>query len=168
MAATSSTNDSLRVNLFSNIGLETLDSLMMRIQTERSIMLDGQVREQAEEIELKNRKLKKANQMVIDARGLQSEADSTSMMPLEMRNFYWENGIEWDKKGDDYYHSKEEWDLNIANLETFIDSLTSTSQLDMTRLQSIMGKYNQAFEMLSNFVKKYQSSVDSVTRNLGS
>jgi hypothetical protein len=147
---------------------ETLDTLMMRIQSERALMLDDQVRDQAQKIERKNDLLKQANMMLIDARLKKNEAGKgTSTMSAAMVAFYEQNGIQYDTKGNDYKHKKEEWDINIANLETFVDTLTSNSQLDMTRLQSIMGKYNQTFEMLSNFVKKYQSSVDSVTRNLG-
>ena len=52
------------------------------------------------------------------------------------------------------------------SIGSFTDSLTGNSQLEMTKLQSVMGKYNQSFEQLSNFLSKYQSSLDSITGNV--
>ncbi len=57
-------------------------------------------------------------------------------------------------------------ELQLSNLKDKAESLTSSSQLDMAQLQSTMGKYNNSFEMLSNFVSKYGSSIDSIVGNL--
>ncbi|WP_018693970.1 hypothetical protein [Algicola sagamiensis] len=67
------------------------------------------------------------------------------------------NPVEFDKNG---------WEKIINNTSTTIDSLTSNSQLDMASLQAKMGKYNQTFEALSNFLSKYQSSLGTIIANL--
>ena len=59
-----------------------------------------------------------------------------------------------------------EYKTLMDNLARERDSLTSTSQLDMTMLQSTMSKYNQTFEALSNFTSKYFQSLQTITGNL--
>jgi len=54
----------------------------------------------------------------------------------------------------------------MDNLTRERDSLTSSSQLEMTMLQSTMGKYNQTFEALSNFTSKYFQSLNTITGNI--
>lgn len=54
----------------------------------------------------------------------------------------------------------------ISSMESFRDSLTSSSQLEMTMMQSDMNKYNQTFEALSNFISKYNQSLGTITGNL--
>lgn len=59
-----------------------------------------------------------------------------------------------------------EYKTLMDNLTRERDSLTSSSQLEMTMLQSTMGKYNQTFEALSNFTSKYFQSMQTITGNL--
>lgn len=155
---------------FSGLGgsQQSLDSLMMSVMSERAMLLDGQVRDQVSQVRAKNEKLAKANEFMAEARTLKNQASSSTCqtMPADMRTFFEENGIKWDTKGDDYAHNSAEWDINIENLKGFTESLTSTSQLDMAQLQSTMGKYNQTFEQLSNFISKYQQSLGTITGNL--
>lgn len=59
-----------------------------------------------------------------------------------------------------------EYKTLMDNLARERDSLTSTSQLDMTMLQSTMSKYNQTFEALSGFTSKYFQSLQTITGNI--
>jgi hypothetical protein len=60
----------------------------------------------------------------------------------EMTEFRKKYNIEFDTKGDDTYHNKDEWELNIKNLETFIESRGMDTQTKMVQLEDLMGKYN--------------------------
>ena len=62
--------------------------------------------------------------------------------------------------------SDKEWDITIENIKGWTESLTSTSQLDMTQLQSTSGKFNQTFEMLSQFTAKYFRTGDKIIGNI--
>ena len=47
-----------------------------------------------------------------------------------------------------------------------IDSLSSSQQLDMLRLQSLSNKYNEAFDLMSNFMKKMQDNRSNIVANM--
>ena len=62
-------------------------------------------------------------------------------------------------------------DPNLSQLEkdvvkTQIASLTSTSQLEMTQLNSVMNKFNQTTAELSNWLSKDAQSKNTITGNL--
>ncbi|WP_064609257.1 DUF1521 domain-containing protein [Photobacterium sp. J15] len=86
-------------------------------------------------------------------------------MSAEMRTFLEDNNIEIPDNKDGYL-SKDDWKNLLSSMQSFGDSLTSVSQLDMAKLQSSMNKYNQSYDMLSNFTSKYASSIDSLVGNL--
>ena len=46
----------------------------------------------------------------------------------------------------------------VKSLQTQIDSLGNTQQMDMLNLQSLSNKRNEAFEIMTNFMKKFNDS----------
>lgn len=156
--------------------LETasLDALMLAIMSERAEILERTLRGQVQDVRAKNDKLKESNQMLAKARAAKSgsKEDRRTAMPQEVKVFFALNNISWDQGGgkinpdQDYNLNSVQWDLAIENMKGFTESLTSTSQLDMTKLQSTSGKFNQTFEMMSQFVAKYYRTADSLIRNI--
>lgn len=61
---------------------------------------------------------------------------------------------------------QDEFDTFITTINSKIDSLNSTQQMDMLRLQSITNKRNEAFDLMTNFVKKVQDSRSSIVSNM--
>ena len=146
---------------------EDLATLMMRVLTGRAEILDENVRAQASQIAEKNALLKEANVFLAEARIKQSDAgDGTSTMSTEMKAFFDSNNIKYDTTGNDDKHNKDEWGINIENMQTFIDSLTSTSQMDLIDLQSTMDKYGETFDLLTNFLSKYAGKIDAIQGNI--
>lgn len=47
-----------------------------------------------------------------------------------------------------------------------IDALSNSQQMDMLRLQSLSNKRNEAFDLMTNFVKKMQDSRSSIIGNM--
>ncbi|THJ31537.1 hypothetical protein E8K88_14575 [Lampropedia aestuarii] len=54
----------------------------------------------------------------------------------------------------------------ITDLKSGIDALNNTQQMDMLRLQSLTNKRNEAFDVMSNFIKKMQDSRSSIVGNM--
>ena len=46
------------------------------------------------------------------------------------------------------------------------DSMSNSQQMDMLRLQSLSNKRNEAFDVMTNFVKKMQDSRSSIIGNM--
>lgn len=63
---------------------------------------------------------------------------------------------------------KQKTDLSteIDNLKTSIDSEGNSQQMEMLRLQSLSNKRNEAFDMMSNFIKKMQDSRSAIISNM--
>ncbi|PWW33664.1 MULTISPECIES: hypothetical protein [Paenibacillus] len=47
-----------------------------------------------------------------------------------------------------------------------IDALSNSQQMDMLRLQSLSNKRNEAFDVMTNFIKKMQDSRSSIIGNM--
>ena len=152
----------------------SLDALMLAIMTDRAEMLESTLREQVNEVRTKNAKLKEANSMMAKARAASkgSSEDDETKMPKEVINFFASNNIPWGEKGgkidpnSSHELNSSQWELAIENMKGWSESLTSSSQLDMTKLQSTSGKFNQTFEMMSQFISKYFRSGDSLIKNI--
>ncbi|PTX91919.1 hypothetical protein DB346_23465 [Verrucomicrobia bacterium LW23] len=147
----------------------SLDTIMMMVNTDRANMLDAQVRAKAAQIKSKNDLLVQANNMYAQMKDLQNQAatntDKFTNMPADMKKFLDQNGIKYDTTGNDVKHNKDEWEINLGYMKTFIDNLTSSSQLEMTELQSIMNKFNQTTEGLSNWLSKDSQSKNTIVGN---
>ena len=147
---------------------------MLAVMSERAELLEKTLRDQVQEVREKNNKLKEANSVMAKARAAKKgsgEEDKTEM-PQDVKDFFAKNDISWGDGGSkidpssSYSLNASEWDLAIENMKGWSESLTSSSQLDMTKLQSTSGKSNQTFEMMSQFIAKYFRSGDSVIKNI--
>ena len=62
--------------------------------------------------------------------------------------------------------TKGQLDGAIQQLKSQIDAASNTQQMDMLRLQSISNKRNEAFDVMTNFIKKMQESRSSIIGNM--
>ena len=143
----------------------SLDAMIMAVLTARADILQNQLEEQIESINQKNQTLESANNMLARAKELKAEAGTsgTARMPQDMVDFWDSLGAKYD---DSDTHNSSEWDVNIEGLKGKIEALTSQSQLETTKLQQTINKYNQTFEMLSNFMNKYFQSISTIIQNM--
>ena len=62
--------------------------------------------------------------------------------------------------------NKGQLDAAVQQLKSTIDSLSNSQQMDMLRLQSLSNKRNEAFEIMTNFVKKMSDNRGSIVGNM--
>ncbi len=62
--------------------------------------------------------------------------------------------------------SKGELEKALENLKSLIDTHSNSQQMDMLRLQSLSNKRNEAFDVMTNFIKKMQDSRSSIIGNM--
>ncbi|MGI2026812.1 hypothetical protein [Endozoicomonas acroporae] len=146
----------------------SLDALIMGVLTARADILQTQLEDQIESINQKNDLLEEANMYLAKAKEKKAAAGTSgsSMMTKDMVDFWKQMGAQTDRSGNDNSHNSAEWDANIEHLKSKIESLTSQSQLQTTKLQQTINKYNQTFEMLSNFINKYFQSISTIIQNM--
>ena len=74
--------------------------------------------------------------------------------------------VKWDGDKNEYKATPGNWDKWIENVKTKIDTLSSSSQMDMIKLQGMINKRNQTIEMASNIMQKISKALDGVIANL--
>ncbi|MFN9475315.1 hypothetical protein [Acidovorax sp.] len=70
------------------------------------------------------------------------------------------------KKNQDMKAEQVTLKSGIADSKTQIDALSNSQQMDMLRLQSLSNKRNEAFDLMTNFIKKMQDSRSSILGNM--
>ncbi len=108
--------------------------------------------------------------MDVYVRGVVSEGDAGAydrdIMKLEnhlhdvtapVQKLLEDNGIQFDA---------DNMDNNIQSIKGYVDQLNSTSQMEMIRLQPLMNKRNQAYELMTNALQKLSGSLDKMIANV--
>lgn len=62
--------------------------------------------------------------------------------------------------------TKGKMEAAINGVKGQIDAANNSSQMDMLRLQSLTNKRNEAFDVMTNFIKKMQDSRSSIIGNM--
>ena len=151
-----------------------LDTLIMTLQLQRAENIDKQIEDQANEMKNRNSNLQVLNELMIKARNEKenkTEGDTASFKigdlgPHTMKEWFKEFNIEFKPASGDATAKQTTWETNIQNLKGRVDSLNSNSQLDMIRLQSLMNKRNEAFEMMSNVLAKVGKNRETIVANM--
>ncbi|SAI69995.1 secreted protein [Bordetella ansorpii] len=64
------------------------------------------------------------------------------------------------------FTTKGDLEAMITKVKGMIDGESNSQQMDMLRLQSMSNKRNEAFDVMTNFVKKMQDSRSSIIGNM--
>ncbi len=166
---------------------------MMMLNLEQTSNLDRQIADQIGEIQTRNSKIKAATEVLTTLRSLKSQgkddgyadmslSGATSVnitvdgvtKPLQGKGSWCEElGVNYtdmvggrpsDKDKAKIWDDKAE--ANIQNVKSAIDMLNNDSQLANIKLQNLLEKRNNAFEMASKVMATNNQSVQSVVRNL--
>ncbi len=141
------------------------ESLIMMLQMNKVNNLDKMLMDQANQIKARNDVMREANDFLADMRGRKA-ADKDQGLPPGYANFCAKHGINIPKPNPSHEEEAAEWDANIEALKGFQDAQSSSSQMDMIRMQQIMNKRNQSFETMTNTVSKEAKTMDSIIGNL--
>jgi len=161
-----------------------LETAMMAIQSQRANLLEGQLKTQMEGIQGRNDEIGKLNKLIADIKtlrpggtdpqkwgnlGANTQQGRDTLARLEAA------GVNIPKSGDDavnepgtgiYDARQSTFDKWAEELKGKIDGLNSSQQMDMLRMQSLTNKRNEAFDLMTNFIKKMQDSRSSILGNM--
>lgn len=154
----------------SNMDLETA---LMAVQSERKNLLDQQLQEQIKQVQERNDQIAKLNNVLAAANGVlryyPSDAKAEDAIPAsaqqavqELKNAISASGVT-DLAAP---ANKGQCDTLIQNVKGRIDAASNSQQMDMLRLQSLSNKRNEAFDVMTNFIKKMQDSRSSIIGNM--
>lgn len=163
---------------------ETVDlgTLMMMLNLDRTKNLDDQLAMQFKEMQERNETIRELTAFLSEARKRQAAGEddengwtSTKVQPkkggggkLNPDGIIEQMGLSWTDVGpsDSAEKKKATWEANINSIKSKIDTLNNDSQLANIRLQNILEKRNNAFEMATKVMDTNNQSIQSTIRNL--
>ena len=123
-----------------DLGSMDIETAMLMVQSDRANLLENQLQTQLADVQKKNEQIAILNEQLSKLRA--------------------------DKESTTEEAKKVELEAQIQGLKSQIDSLSNSQQMDMLRLQSMSNKRNEAFDVMTNFVKKMQDSRSSIIGNM--
>jgi hypothetical protein len=164
-----------------------LQSMLMAIGLERSTALEDQMVQQANAMKERNNRIKTLSGILAEVTAIKDSGtlydasakevtDPATGQSVKVKDFLQSCGIgmlEAEKKyadggnwiwGND--STANEKGEGIEKIKATLDSLNSDSQMDMIRLQGLVSKRDQSFEMTTNLMKTVQQTGSAIIGNL--
>ena len=162
-----------------------LESAMMAVQSKRADLLESQLKGQVDTIGNRNKEIAKLNGLIVTLKGLRpAGTDPKAWGNLgkdkasgkQLYDQLKAAGVAIPDSGEDkvdeaggagiYDARQKTFDTWAEQLKGKIDAQNSSQQMDMLRMQSLTNKRNEAFELMTNFIKKMADSRSSVLGNM--
>lgn len=145
-----------------------IETALAAVQSQRAQLLEDQLKSQIAGVTDKNNQIAKLNNVMaglyqVKGRfGASAPANAavTSKEQSDLSQLYSAAGLKEIPK------TKSEVDAHISSVKQSIDALSNSQQMEMLRLQSLSNKRNEAFDVMTNFVKKMQDSRSSIIGNM--
>ena len=163
------------VNSIGAIDIQSMDleTMMMAVQSQRANLLETQLKDQIKAVQDKNTQIAKLNTLMsavnslIEKIGSNASATATvgSNDHTAIDAAAKDAGIS-DQVIVNSGTTKGNLSALVQNLKGQIDNMSNSQQMDMLRLQSLTNKRNEAFDTMTNFVKKMQDSRSSIIGNM--
>ncbi len=148
-----------------NVNTVDIETAMMAVQGERAKLLEKQLQDQINAVQDKNEQIAKLNDAQSKLRELQADAQNDQGMNEEQKEAL-KKAMEGAGLNTKLPENKEELDALESQIRNQIDASSNSQQMDMLRLQSLSNKRNEAFDTMSNFIKKMQDSRSSIIGNM--
>ncbi len=146
----------------------SVEDIMAMLFLRRAETLSGLATDRAQQEQGKLDELNSAREMLARMTALKQDAGKhASEMPADMVAFCKEHNIDFDHTGNDNWHNKDEWGVNIQYLNTYIDKLSSNNDTFMIKLKSLVGKATNATEGANNVVTQRKQIMKDILTSFG-
>jgi hypothetical protein len=153
------------VNL-NQMDLQSMDieTALMMVQRQRTSLLDAQLKSQIESVQDRNSQISSLNELLnASYMSLTTPVNGSYRLEDHINKNLLEKGVISSIKNS---YSMAEINSIITSLRVKIDSMNNSQQMDMLRLQSMSNKRNEAFDVMTNFIKKMQDSRSFIIGNM--
>lgn len=160
-----------------------LETAMLLVQSQRAELLEGQLKGQLDAISQRNKDIAALNALLGDLKklrpsgtdpekwgnlGANAAEGRATHARLKAAGLSFPAGAdEVNEPGTGIYDAKQKtFDAWAEQIKGKIDAFNSSQQMDMLRMQSLTNKRNEAFDLMTNFIKKMADSRSSVLGNM--
>lgn len=153
------------VNGINPLQIQSMDieTALLMVQSNRANLLETQLRDQINEVTKRNELLAELNKLINSLVSEKHQSKVSYTLDQTTTDSLKEYGILSESKQS---YSLHEIDTMITTLKARVDNASNSQQMDMLRLQSLSNKRNEAFDIMTNFVKKMQDSRSSIIGNM--
>lgn len=171
--------DKISTAEISSMGIE---AMLLAVQANKAMLLEELLKDQMMVLQDKNDEVAGFNSLMAHLNGILTrfgkEATSTTLLSPELtagevnnlyRTFEAAGMTFLGLFGNEYGTSKltkSHYETAVTKVKSIIDNLSNTQQMDMLRVQSISNKRNEAFEMMTTFIKKFGDLISAIIRNM--
>lgn len=143
-------------------GLDLKTALLM-VQQQRAALLDQQLSSQLNDITSRNQTIAEYNELIGKLYQAKNQSSASYTLDKDTNDSLLKHGAVAQIKNS---YSSQEIDSMISSLRGKIDAMSNSQQMDMLRLQGLTNKRNEAFDVMTNFIKKMQDSRSSIIGNM--
>lgn len=161
-----------------NLATFDLETALILVQQDRASLLERQLESQLDQVNARNNKIAKLNAVHVDMNrynttrtqesfekakaALEEIASDIGYDDVRLAEFKLVPLPKGEFKNDPYAVDA------ITKIKLTLDALSNSQQMDMLRLQSLSNKRNEAFDVMTNFIKKMQDQRSSIIGNMRS
>ena len=123
----------------------------------------GQLEGKITDLQSRNAVLKRAQDAMAAAR-MHAEHGWVHEPPV-YTNFIEAYGIPRDTYGGDKKHNKQEWNINLQNIQGWVDAYNADTQIKTTDMQRTMNDFNQISDMMTSILNKIDKVKNTAVNN---
>lgn len=143
-----------------------LETAIMAVQSERAKQMEQQLRDQIKAVQDRNDQLTKLNDAQSKLSDVQADLQADAQTVNDDQKEVLKKAMEEVGLNTKLPENKDELDALRSQLKSQIDAQSNSQQMDMLRLQSLSNKRNEAFDTMTDFIKKMQDSRNSIIGNM--
>lgn len=147
-----------------------IETLMMFVQMGRANMMEAQLRDQIGTIQGRTDKVGELRHLLNALKELKKGEDGKYVISPELAQKLKDNGINVNenKTGDITTYSLDSDGMAAAQarLSADIDQNNASQQMEMIKMQQLMEKRNESYNLLTNFMKKTADQIGSIIGNM--
>ncbi len=144
-----------------------IQMMFAKLQMAQSQICKNQANDYMAQIQNIQDEQKACASMIEKARALQNTAktdDKATTMPDDMKKFFDDRGLSFDKTGNDNKHNKDEWDYNLKSLTNYQEQIGSKTQTLMVYLQDFIGQYNSFLQGANTAISNANQVLTNIAR----
>ncbi|WP_183193058.1 hypothetical protein [Brevibacillus nitrificans] len=145
-----------------------LEAALQAVQNSRAHALEDQLREQLKAVQDRNAKIAELNKLLTKLHNALNNAEKNGAspdQPIEISDEVLDSlkGNEIEVRGD---LTVSELQRLIESVKASIDEQSNEQQMDMIKLQELTNKRNEAFDTMTDLIKKMQDSRGTIIGNM--
>ena len=169
------TSQQVDPNRFGNVDLNiTTDSHPINIDLAVQVaflqynqLMNLRTQDKLDETQNTMNEMSKAREMYNEMKELKKKAGGgTSKMPEDMKEFLEERDVSYDRTGNDLKNNKNEWDINMADLDSYIQKISGQNKTQMLELNQCVEDGNNALREVSTVFSKYSEIIQSIIQTV--